>query len=537
MGMLLRASVLLYRYRMMQLMENLIYSVLLLACFLHFTSAEDTESRDEKLISTFQIVRFPNDACVGSNSRNGTCYTSAECSDKAGTSSGSCADGFGVCCTFVIATCGSSSSENNTYWTQPTSTTGPSSCDLTVCPASDNICRLRLDFTTFAITGPSTVTNDQVLRHNGQPVSMYTNKGRAVSGNSFRTNCLVDTFSVTGPSASSTPPTICGTNTGMHMYVDVTPTECNRMMFTLGEVASSVYVTSTRGVATATTARTWDMTVQQIECTSLTLPPSGCTEYFWGSGSGFTLKSYNYLGSTTAGHLANQHQRQCIRRERGNCIGCFVALAAADMDISGGTADVKHYTQVGGCCGYAGPADGKGNLLAITATTLAIAGLRGFAKHTNIATTALGQYGWDCIIIPGAFGPTNLHTTTSLVLNIAIAGAVSSQTTANIQQTLIGSPTASVGPTPWPPQICGFGAGIGIGDTYIHTSVNGLSTAGSNTNHSICTKMVPFTLEFMSDDLEGLGTTATYTEHSTAVHNTGYTLLHEQIACATSSTG
>ena len=50
-------------------------------------------------------------------------------------------------------------------------------------------------------------------------------------------------------------------------------------------------------------------------------------------------------------------------------------------------------------------------------------------------------------------------------------------------------------------------------------------------------KMVPFTLEFMSDDLEGLGTTATYTEHSTAVHNTGYTLLHEQIACATSSTG
>jgi len=443
----------------------------------------------------------------------------------------------------VIATCGSSSSENNTYWTQPTSTTGPSSCDLTVCPASDNICRLRLDFTTFAITGPSTVTNDQVLRHNGQPVSMYTNKGRAVSGNSFRTNCLVDTFSVTGPSASSTPPTICGTNTGMHMYVDVTPTECNRMMFTLGEVASTAFVTTTRGMATATTARTWDMTVQQIECTSLTLPPAGCTEYFWGSGAGFTLTSYNYRGtgtSFTGVHLANQHQRQCIRRERGNCIGCFVALAVGNLDISGGTADAKHYTSVGGCCGYAGPSL---NLLQITATTKAIAGVRGFAGNSNIATNALGQFGWDCIIIPGAFGPTDLATggvqsQATKALTVAIAGAVlASQTTANIQQTLLGSPTKGVGPTPFPPQICGSGGGIGIGNTYIHTSVAGTTSVGSANNYSVCTKMVPFTLEFLSDDLEGLGTTATFTEHSNAIHGTGYTLLHEQIACATSSTG
>ena len=29
-------------------------------------------------------------------------YFSAECSDKSGTSSGSCADGFGVCCTCKI---------------------------------------------------------------------------------------------------------------------------------------------------------------------------------------------------------------------------------------------------------------------------------------------------------------------------------------------------------------------------------------------------------------------------------------------------
>ena len=29
---------------------------------------------------------------------NGTCYTAEECSDKKGKASGSCANGFGVCC-------------------------------------------------------------------------------------------------------------------------------------------------------------------------------------------------------------------------------------------------------------------------------------------------------------------------------------------------------------------------------------------------------------------------------------------------------
>merc|ERR1712141_489720 len=194
MGMLLRASVLLYRYRMMQLMENLIYSVLLLACFLHFTSAEDTESRDEKLISTFQIVRFPNDVCVGSNSRNGTCYTSAECSDKSGTSSGSCADGFGVCCTFVITTCGSSTSENITYWTTASITTGDlTTCGLTVCPVNTDICSLRLDFTTFVITGPNTISIVTNRRKFGTPgAADLTDTSHFMTGGAYTTNCLYD---------------------------------------------------------------------------------------------------------------------------------------------------------------------------------------------------------------------------------------------------------------------------------------------------------------------------------------------------------
>ena len=47
------------------------------------------------------MVRFKNNACTGSDasSSNGTCYSSEECSIRGGSSVGSCAGGYGVCCT------------------------------------------------------------------------------------------------------------------------------------------------------------------------------------------------------------------------------------------------------------------------------------------------------------------------------------------------------------------------------------------------------------------------------------------------------
>ena len=47
----------------------------------------------------------------------------------------------------VITACGSTSSENNTYWTQPSSgiTRGTDyTCGLTICPISDEICHVRI---------------------------------------------------------------------------------------------------------------------------------------------------------------------------------------------------------------------------------------------------------------------------------------------------------------------------------------------------------------------------------------------------------
>ena len=69
-----------------------------------------------------------------------------ECSSKGGTSEGSCASGFGVCC-IVALSCGGSTSDNNSYIVQSSATSVTSPCTYTVCPCSTDICRIRYDFT------------------------------------------------------------------------------------------------------------------------------------------------------------------------------------------------------------------------------------------------------------------------------------------------------------------------------------------------------------------------------------------------------
>jgi len=57
--------------------------------------------RDGKLFSLFSVVQFKNEPCktdksvqgVISDYRNGTCFTSTECTDKGGRASGNCAAG------------------------------------------------------------------------------------------------------------------------------------------------------------------------------------------------------------------------------------------------------------------------------------------------------------------------------------------------------------------------------------------------------------------------------------------------------------
>ncbi len=76
---------------------------------------------------------------------------------------------------------------------------------------------MRLDFETFVITGPTTVTNTVTRRRkHGGPVTVDANtSGVAVAELG---QCRTDTFSVGNPDGPQ-PPVICGTNSGEHSRV------------------------------------------------------------------------------------------------------------------------------------------------------------------------------------------------------------------------------------------------------------------------------------------------------------------------------
>jgi len=246
-------------------------------------------SRKEKLLNVFNIVRFPNDGCNSTKSNTyGVCYTASECASLSGTSSGSCAKGFGVCCTFT-GSCGGTTSVNNTYFSSSTSDTSP--CTFSVCKASSDICQIRLGFDTFDINQPSTN-----LPGDANP--------------NGRTQCQTAQFSANSEGPS--PPVICGTNTGYHMIIEAKD-NCNTLSFTW----------------TSDTTRSWNVHVMQIPCTATWKPPEGCTQYFTGATG--LVSSYNYQGGV---HLASQQYTNCIRAEQGYCSISYTTPALTDFEMN-----------------------------------------------------------------------------------------------------------------------------------------------------------------------------------------------------------
>lgn len=72
--------------------------------------------------------------------------------------------------------------------------------------------QLRIDFNTFVIAGPNSLT-----------VTQFKTAGGGIAGGGKKvttaSQCLTDTFSVTGP-GGSVPPVICGSNSGQHGELD-----------------------------------------------------------------------------------------------------------------------------------------------------------------------------------------------------------------------------------------------------------------------------------------------------------------------------
>lgn len=262
-------------------------------------------NREGKVFSLFNIVKFENAGCesteddtTSGNKRYGTCYSSSECSDKGGRSKGSCAAGFGVCCTFMYNDgTNQDISQNCTYiqnTNYPNSYTGTDGVTYTVKKCNDNICFLRIDFEDFTITGPanSLEYDSDVLAYDDA----------AKSGG----KCGDDSFTVVPPtSASFTVPTICGKNTGEHIYVPM-------------GTESSGSVSLQFGFTTDGNTRKYDLKLSQIECGDLSAPPEGCLQYYTGTSG--KLRTFNFLqDSPKETHLAEQSYRICMRQEDGHC--------------------------------------------------------------------------------------------------------------------------------------------------------------------------------------------------------------------------
>jgi len=291
-------------------MISLIFSLQLIVAGCSALESKNLTERSQKALSVFTVVKFPNTVCVSSTSgRNGTCYTASECSALSGSSSGSCASSFGVCCVFEKSCGDGSIAQNCTYFTSSARTLG-AACELTICKSNSDVCQLRLDFETFAMSNPVTATT----------ITIGPTTAAAGTGNSLG-QCQTDTFTVTNPGGNA-PPVICGTNTGEHMYVDASD-KCNVLNANFG--SSSTATTSSFAIK-----------VTQVECSSHRRAPPGCTQYYTGTSG--SVSTFNYQSGSGV-LLFNQNYEACIRSERTTCSICYYTSAFA-MSVANGIAAI-----------------------------------------------------------------------------------------------------------------------------------------------------------------------------------------------------
>jgi len=280
---------------------KILHFIVIFTLFYTVISDNKTQSRQNanKALSVFTVVRFPNEVCTSSTSgRNGTCYTASECTSRGGSSSGSCASSFGVCCVFEKSCGAGSISENCTYFTSSQRTTG-STCTLTVCKTGADVCQLRLDFETFTLTNPATRVATPAATAGGTYTSISYG------------GCETDFFTVSTPGATA-PPLICGENSGQHIYVPASD-QCN-------------VLTSYFGTATTTTASAFTIKVTQVKCNSKRQAPENCLQYLTAATGQF--ETFNYQNNA-GNHLANLDYCTCIRSDRTACTICYVTMDGA----------------------------------------------------------------------------------------------------------------------------------------------------------------------------------------------------------------
>jgi len=284
---------------------------------------KELEERQKKHFSLFSVVTFKNEECTSEltggsgTARAGTCQTSTECSDMKGMKSGNCAAGFGVCCVILSNTGATAAiSHNRTYirnseYSGVTTATTKVDISYTISKMSSDICQLRLDFVDFVIAGPS--NSLETIGASGAPAL---------------THCTHDYMTITNGGGAEIP-TICGANTGEHLYIDMGSGSADTTVIRLITAASITTLTP------AIAKRLWDIKTSQIECFAAYRAPEGCHRYMTTDIG--KIISYNFMrdGTTAPGaniqntgvELASQNIKTCIRRNMGMCCVEFLVCA------------------------------------------------------------------------------------------------------------------------------------------------------------------------------------------------------------------
>ncbi|KAG7202394.1 hypothetical protein KM043_018710 [Ampulex compressa] len=241
-----------------------------------------------KFFPLFSVIRFANTQCLANNNFNGTCFTRRECIKYSGVSSGTCANGLGVCCVFQ-KTCGSTTNMNNTYFTNPeypTTYQGGERCTIVIQRCNSNICQLRLDFLESSLSQPN------------------------ASG-----VCDNDLLLVSG--GSSLVPRICGENTNQHVYIDFN-----------GATPITLSIDTSQDFAFD---RRWNIRIQQIACDSVCKAPNGCLQYYKSiSGS---VSSFNY-GTAVNPRAPDFGTRQMVNLNYGVCIRMALGYCSIEWSQS-----------------------------------------------------------------------------------------------------------------------------------------------------------------------------------------------------------
>ncbi|KAH8281661.1 hypothetical protein KR054_002050 [Drosophila jambulina] len=398
-----------------------------------------TISREGKVIHLFPVP-VDGDCMSDDGRRMGNCLNAYECRQKDGQARGECAMGFGVCCVF-LASCNTTISNNITYIVSPGfpsfMPSNFSGCRLRVKMMSDDISQVRIDFHHFTL---------------GQP-----NRRTGV--------CEGDVFSIEGGPGGNI--TICGQNSGQHLYYDVGSRVSPRQSTLYGSLRPIDGTNSSSSNATSTGGdrfidinlnlsnrflplRIWEMSVTQIPFSQRA--PAGCLQYHTGTEG--VMQTFNY--AENGRHLANQNYRICVRQELDMCSIMYQPCDEQSFRIGGGgrmatragevTAGTTSSVQQSDAASSAGTLV---NVAMTTASTTSTTLMQMLANMANSTTSSLMPM-MSMSNSSSAAAPTSSSSSSSSTPAMSTTTTTTSTTATPLRSSTAASSTSSAAPSSSP---------------------------------------------------------------------------------------